>query len=140
MHNISSRVHAYTVLTVCVCLLCLCTCLRVCVCCACVRACVCVHACVLCVYTRMTSNILIISSSFSTVVCYCSVGYRSSLVAQRLYRHYKEHRETCPPLHNLEGGLFQWANEGRPLAISNTVHPYSSAWGILLDSKLRSQI
>ena len=90
-----------------------------------------------------THNVLLCSEvqlSISLVVCYCSVGYRSSLVAQRLYRHYKEQEKTCPPLHNLEGGLFQWANEGRPLAISNTVHPYSSAWGKLLDSKLRAQM
>ena len=97
------------------------------------------HTCLL----TPTHNVLLCSEvqlSISLVVCYCSVGYRSSLVAQRLYRHYKEQEKTCPPLHNLEGGLFQWANEGRPLAISNTVHPYSSAWGKLLDSKLRAQM
>ena len=76
----------------------------------------------------------------SVVVCYCAVGYRSSVVAQRLDQHYKEHKKTGPPLHSLCGGLFQWANEGRPMAISNKVHPFSNAWGKLLDSKIRAPI
>ncbi len=38
---------------------------------------------------------------------------------------------------NLEGGLFQWANEGRPLAGGATgVHPFNSFWGRGLESRL----
>ena len=43
------------------------------------------------------------------IVVYCSVGWRSSAVAERLrkagYRN----------VSNLRGGIFAWANEGRPL-------------------------
>ena len=38
---------------------------------------------------------------------------------------------------NLEGSLFEWANEGRPLYSGDRrvqkVHPYDSDWGPLLD-------
>ena len=50
----------------------------------------------------------------------------------------------CPELeiYNLEGSLFKWANEGRPLVDINSkptvyAHPYSAIWGKLLKSELR---
>jgi rhodanese-related sulfurtransferase len=68
------------------------------------------------------------------VVVYCSVGYRSAAVARRLdaagFRH----------VYNLEGGIFQWANEGRAVYRGGKrveeVHPYNRAWGRLLDAGL----
>ena len=63
------------------------------------------------------------------VILYCSVGYRSSELAQKL------NGEGFERLFNLEGGLFRWANEGRPLAQSEArVHPFDRLWGTLLDS------
>jgi rhodanese-related sulfurtransferase len=55
-------------------------------------------------------------------VLYCSVGYRSSEVANRL-------RKRGPgEIYNLEGSLFEWANEGRPVYRGEEqvqhVHPY----------------
>lgn len=42
---------------------------------------------------------------------------------------------------NLEGSLFAWANEGRPVyaggQLASRVHPYDSAWGGLLRPGLR---
>ena len=56
------------------------------------------------------------------VVVYCSVGYRSSKIAEILTRR------GVPNVFNLEGSLFQWANEGRPLCQGasrvNRVHPF----------------
>ncbi|RUS80890.1 hypothetical protein EGW08_011361, partial [Elysia chlorotica] len=47
-----------------------------------------------------------------TVVCYCSVGYRSSMVAKNLEQFYKTSGKTpVPEIYNLSGSLFQWANE-----------------------------
>jgi len=43
------------------------------------------------------------------IVVYCSVGYRSGAIARRLRKQGFEH------VYNLEGGLFKWANEGRPI-------------------------
>jgi hypothetical protein len=43
---------------------------------------------------------------------------------------------------NLEGSIFQWANEGRPVyrdaAEVQQVHPYDGIWGKLLDKDLRA--
>ena len=68
-----------------------------------------------------------------TVVVYCSVGYRSSQLAQELRRQGFEN------VFNLEGSLFQWANEGRPLYRGKErayrAHPYDEEWGQLLDKR-----
>ncbi len=66
------------------------------------------------------------------IVLYCSVGYRSSALAEKLKaRGYTN-------VFNLEGSIFEWANngdkiyaDGRPV---RSVHPYDSDWGRLLRS------
>ena len=67
-----------------------------------------------------------------TVVVYCSVGYRSSRLAQQLRDHGVE------DVFNLEGSLFKWANEGRPVYRGSEqvlpVHPFDEDWGGLLHS------
>ncbi len=68
------------------------------------------------------------------IVVYCSVGYRSSELALKLEELGYENVE------NLEGSLFEWANEGRPLYSDSTrvhvVHPYNKYWGQLLRQEL----
>ena len=77
------------------------------------------------------------------------MGYRSSSVAQKLFREHKHSEENVlqKPLKvfNLEGGVFQWACEGRGMVNSEgevvtTVHPYSSFWGKLLPQNLRHKL
>lgn len=72
----------------------------------------------------------------SVVVVYCSVGYRSSRLAQKLRATGVEN------VVNLEGSLFKWANEGRPVYRGSeqvrTVHPFDEDWGDLLDRALWS--
>ena len=72
-----------------------------------------------------------------TVVVYCSVGYRSSQLVSRLKARGVKN------VFNLEGSLFQWANEGRPLArgdqSATRVHPYDDDWGELLNEALRAE-
>lgn len=45
---------------------------------------------------------------------------------------------------NLEGSIFAWANEGRPLVddkgLATKVHPYDAKWGELLKPALRSPL
>lgn len=69
------------------------------------------------------------------IVVYCSVGYRSS----RLSRQLKELGWTR--VSNLEGSIFQWANEGRPVYRGTQpvgeVHPFDDHWGQLLHDELR---
>lgn len=72
------------------------------------------------------------------IVVYCSVGYRSSILARKLKTlGYKE-------IYNLEGSIFKWANEGRPLvqddSLAHKVHPYNAYWGSLLDRKYHIDI
>ncbi len=71
------------------------------------------------------------------IVLYCSVGYRSSELAQFLMK--KGYTE----IYNLEGSIFAWANEGRPVYRGKervtVVHPYDRTWGRLLKESLRKQ-
>jgi len=68
------------------------------------------------------------------VVLYCSVGVRSSRAAAQLMRSGRTN------VFNLQGSIFKWANEGRPLMANGSavhvVHPYSERWGVLLNSQL----
>lgn len=70
-----------------------------------------------------------------SVVLYCSVGYRSSDPGVKLLRR----PGWAGRVFNLEGSLFAWANEGRPIHRGTqrvtVVHPYDRRWGVLLDSR-----
>lgn len=63
-----------------------------------------------------------------TIIIYCSVGYRSEKVAEKLQKAgYKN-------IFNLYGGIFDWINKG--LAVYNMnnnvtkkIHPYNKSWG-----------
>ncbi len=72
------------------------------------------------------------------VVTYCSVGYRSSSLAEKLIK------AGVPNVSNLEGSIFQWANENRPIVAdgqpAQRVHPYNEKFGKLLDEKKRAQL
>ncbi|MEM7605435.1 MAG: rhodanese-like domain-containing protein [Myxococcota bacterium] len=82
-----------------------------------------------------TFSFLSPSDRDARIVVYCSVGYRSAAVAERL-RAAGSRR-----VFNLAGGLFQWANEGRPLADGRRrVHPYDAEWGALLDPERRAEL
>ena len=71
------------------------------------------------------------------IVVYCSVGVRSSALAEKLigagYRN----------IHDLEGSIFEWANLGYPVyrgaSPATKVHPYDSNWGKLLEPRLRAE-
>jgi len=70
------------------------------------------------------------------VIAYCSVGYRSSELVQRLMKR------GVPRVANLDGSIFAWANEGRAVERHGRpvkeVHPYDERWGFLLDEKLHA--
>lgn len=76
------------------------------------------------------------------IVVYCSVGYRSSSLAQQLQaRGYTN-------VYDLEGSIFEWANDGRPVyqgepeikLVHPLVHPYDAKWGAFLKRELRSPL
>jgi rhodanese-related sulfurtransferase len=72
------------------------------------------------------------------IVVYCSVGYRSAALCERL----QESGHT--DVRNLSGGIFQWANERRELRSgeqrATQVHPFSWLWGWWLRSQARGPI
>ena len=75
-------------------------------------------------------------SEETPIVTYCAVGYRSAEMADRL------RAAGFSNVHNLEGSIFQWANEHRPLVHGNErvslVHPYNAFWGRLLNDDVRA--
>ncbi|MDP9254417.1 MAG: rhodanese-like domain-containing protein [Verrucomicrobiota bacterium] len=72
------------------------------------------------------------------VVTYCAVGYRSGEMATRLGE------AGFTNVRNLEGSIFQWANEHRPLVRDGEpakhAHPYHAFWGRLLDDDVRAPV
>ena len=73
-----------------------------------------------------------------TAVFYCSVGWRSSQLAQRVDEVLDD--EGVVGSFNLMGGLFKWHNEARPLMSSakqatSSIHPYDSMWGKLIEDQ-----
>jgi rhodanese-related sulfurtransferase len=79
---------------------------------------------------------LIRESAKPVIVLYCSVGYRSSKMIVSL---------PVPDarVHNLEGSIFQWANEGNPVYSASKavehVHPFDDKWGVLLNTELHPE-
>jgi rhodanese-related sulfurtransferase len=72
------------------------------------------------------------------IVVYCSVGWRSSAVAERL------RKQGYRNISNLRGGIFSWANAGRPLyardGLVTMVHPFDRDWGRLLQPRYHPAI
>jgi len=84
------------------------------------------------------------------VVAYCSIGYRSSALINGLHSNLEATSSGCGTestlqkvkLCNLEGSIFKWANEKRPMVNHNDkettfVHPYNNLWGKLLEEAYR---
>lgn len=60
------------------------------------------------------------------VVIYCSIGYRSEKIGEKLQANGYE-------VYNLYGSIFEWVNKGYPLQDSNAqetqkIHGYSKSW------------
>lgn len=70
-------------------------------------------------------------SKTDTIVVYCTVGYRSEKIAEKLKKAgYKN-------VYNLFGGIFSWKNGGGKVVNSEgketeCVHAYNKAWGVFL--------
>ena len=70
------------------------------------------------------------------VVCYCSLGYRSAVLVRKINEIVQSDGIGNVETYNLEGSIFKWANEDRPLVNSENlssvhVHPFSTLWGFL---------
>jgi rhodanese-related sulfurtransferase len=73
----------------------------------------------------------------TAIVVYSSVGYRGARLAVFLAR------QGYGNVTVLDGSIFQWANDGRPVFRSDRpttgVHPYDGRWGWLLESRYRAE-
>jgi len=72
-----------------------------------------------------------------TVIVYCSVGRRSSILGDRLQSTVLA--SGAISVQNMEGGLFGWHNDNRPLVdasgVTSDIHPYNAYWGRLIEKK-----
>lgn len=82
-------------------------------------------------YDEFTSSSVKSLDKNSHVVVYCTVGYRSERIGEKLKDlGFKD-------VHNLYGGIFQWANDGGVLlnkreVPTDSVHTYSKKWSVWL--------
>jgi len=87
--------------------------------------------------SRQIEDVLGRRSKHQVIVLYCSAGVRSSNAAARLIKSGRTN------VFNLQGSIFQWANERRPILrdgkVVDVVHPYDERWGVLLDSQLHPE-
>ena len=74
------------------------------------------------------------------VLFYCSVGFRSSRLAKRVQARLLA--DGAPEVASLRGGIFAWANQGRPLVdaqgATQAVHPYDDCRAPLLNPAARA--
>ncbi len=75
--------------------------------------------------------------SGKTVVFYCSVGRRSSILAEQVQADLKA--SGASEVYNLEEGIFGWHNADLPLAnesgTTDLVHPYNAFWKRMVNRK-----
>lgn len=66
----------------------------------------------------------------SKIIIYCSVGYRSEKISQKLQKL------GYTSVYNMYGGIFEWVNQGNIVYNTNSttkkVHAYDKQWGIWL--------
>jgi len=85
-------------------------------------------------YSSLDKSALNLVSKDQKIVVYCSIGYRSEKVSEKLrIMGYKN-------VTNLYGSIFEWANEGLPLEDANgkpskNLHAYNKSWSKWVDNK-----
>ena len=72
----------------------------------------------------------------SLVVVYCSVGYRSERIGERMIEL------GFTEVYNLYGGLFHWKNQGLPVVNNqnqetDSIHAYNQVWGTFLKKGIK---
>ncbi len=81
-------------------------------------------------YKTFNIDLLHNTNKNQPIVVYCSVGYRSEKVTEKLIN------AGFTNVQNLYGGIFEWKNKKLDVynsnGVTNNVHPYSNTWGIWL--------
>ena len=79
-------------------------------------------------YDKFEISLLKEVNKETTVVVYCSVGYRSEKIGEQLKK------AGFKKVMNLKGGIFDWVNSGYPVYDdegnkTQQIHPYDNSWG-----------
>ncbi|XP_067866895.1 tRNA uridine(34) hydroxylase-like [Heterodontus francisci] len=89
------------------------------------------------------------SGADTAVVCYCTVGFHASQLAQKLRNFVagdsSQNFHGLIKIYNLEGGVLKWAREEKALVDSSNqptslVHPYSHLWAELLKADFKAPV
>lgn len=82
-------------------------------------------------YDSLNLHVLSNLNKNTPLVVYCSVGYRSEKVAEKLIN------QGFTEVYNLYGGIFEWVNQGKSVYHNGNetkrVHGFSKVWGIWLN-------
>jgi rhodanese-related sulfurtransferase len=70
------------------------------------------------------------------IVVYCSVGYRSEKISEKLKQ------AGFINVSNLYGGIFEWVNQGNPVFdetgnVTENIHAYSKTWSVWLNNGVK---
>ena len=88
--------------------------------------------------TAMKENVI---CENTLVINYCSLGYRSSIMTQRMMETLKADKDLQNvKVLNMEGSIFKWAEENKPLKdhhgkATSFVHPFSSKFALMTLSR-----
>ena len=78
-------------------------------------------------YSDFSLDKLPVVKKNTPIIVYCSVGYRSEKVSEKLLA------AGYTNVQNLYGGIFEWVNEGKPVEDSTgptpNVHAFNKDWG-----------
>lgn len=81
-------------------------------------------------YDNYDSTALLNADKSKAVVVYCSVGYRSEKISEKLLKM------GFTDVSNLYGGIFEWKNQGHAVVNeqgeTEKVHAFSKTWGVWL--------
>lgn len=86
-------------------------------------------------YDSFNAQTLVNIDHSKPLLVYCSVGYRSEKIAEKLMSL------GFNDVHNLYGGIFEWANLGLSLyqsdTLTNKIHAYDKKWGFWLNDNYK---
>jgi len=83
-------------------------------------------------YDQFEPGILKSIDKNQKIVVYCSVGYRSEKISEKLKQ------AGFTDVSNLYGGIFEWVNQGNPVIDTTgnetkNIHAYNKTWGVWLN-------
>lgn len=87
-------------------------------------------------YDNFTSRALEGVSKNDEVIVYCSVGYRSERIGEKMQEM------GFNKVRNLYGGIFKWKNDGRNVvnlhqSVTDSVHTYNKKWSQWLEKGIK---